>query len=510
MMFSHRNRLASVAATLSIAICAGGALAEDAARAPERQSEIGRLAVSDAMTIETQGSHNATVAVDRRTGAVYLAWAKEVADAAAPAPATGKKADPRLEARLARSTDGGRSFAASVAVSLPEQRVKSHTVSPTRAAVGPAGEVYVLYNSEDQSSPLLGMRARNILRLTRSDDEGRSFAPPVEIASEAVEGAIGSPGMINLFVAQDGAVYSSWLDYRETIDYLRTHQKMPPKTENLATQLRMARSGDGGRSFAKSVLVAKPVCGCCGTIMAQGKDGPVYASTRGAWSELKGSVDAVRDIVVAASRDRGETWSSAVKVHDDGFKISGCPDVAPGLAVDGKGRLHAAWYTGTDRNPGVFYAVSSDEGRSFSKPIALLTDDWLPYADVKLALDATDNVWVAFEDRRGDTDLVRLARIGADGKSRFCGALARHDSRSGGGGRFRRRRVGHARAERRERAWRWRDRDPHRSPTLPAPERKAPARDPDARDRTIRDGRAHPLAARLSSRSRGRLSHEIL
>jgi hypothetical protein len=421
MVFSHRYRLAAALAALAITSGAGGALAEDARRAPERPSEPGRLTVSDAMTIETQGAHNATVAVDRRTRAVYLAFAKEVADAAAPAAAGGgKKADPRLEARLARSTDGGRSFGASVAVSPPEHHVKSHTVSPTRVAVGPAGEVFVLYNSEASDGSHVGARPRNLLELARSDDEGRSFAPPVEIASEAVEGAIGSPGMINLFVAPDGAVYGSWLDYREMIDYMRTHHKMPPKTENIATQLRMARSGDGGRSFAKSVLVTKPVCGCCGTIMAQGKDGPVYASTRGAWSELKGSVDAVRDIVVAASRDRGETWSSAVKVHDDGFKISGCPDVAPGLAVDGKGRLHAAWYTGSERHPGVFYAVSSDEGRSFSEPVALLTDDWLPYADVKLALDAKGNAWVAFEDRRGDVDLVRLARIGADGSLAFA------------------------------------------------------------------------------------------
>jgi hypothetical protein len=411
MIFLFRR---SVAAAAAIFALASGAFAQGAA--PDQPSETGRLAVSDARTVAT--GRNATVAVDRRTGAVYLAFATEVADAAPPA--NGKKADPKLEARLARSTDGGRSFGPSVVVSTPEQRVKSHTVSPTRAAVGPAGEVYVLYNSEAADGSHVGMRARNILSLARSDDEGRSFAPPIELASEAVEGAIGSPGMINLFAAADGALYASWLDYRETVDYMRTHQKMPPKSENVATQLRVARSSDGGRSFAKSVLATRPVCGCCGTFAAQGKGGPVYAGTRGAWSELKGSVDAVRDIIVAASRDRGESWSAAVKVHDDGFKISGCPDVSPGVAVDGKGRLHVAWYTGSERHPGVFYAVSSDEGRSFSQPVALLTDEWLPYADVKLALDAKDNAWIAFEDRRGDVDLVRLARVGADGSLAFA------------------------------------------------------------------------------------------
>lgn len=34
--------------------------------------------------------------------------------------------------------------------------------------------------------------------------------------------------------------------------------------------------------------------------------------------------------------------------------------------------LNAAWYTGTDRHPGISYARSEDEGKSFSKPLALL------------------------------------------------------------------------------------------------------------------------------------------
>ncbi|MGH6829619.1 MAG: sialidase family protein, partial [Methylocella sp.] len=52
---------------------------------------------------------------------------------------------------------------------------------------------------------------------------------------------------------------------------------------------------------------------------------------------------------------------------------------------------------------------------SFSEPLALLTDEWVPYADVKLALDSHDNAWVAFEDRRGETDLIHLVRVTPNG-----------------------------------------------------------------------------------------------
>ncbi len=55
---------------------------------------------------------------------------------------------------------------------------------------------------------------------------------------------------------------------------------------------------------------------------------------------------------------------------------------------------------GPDWHRGSYYAVSEDGGRHFSKPLALLTDAWVPYADVQLALDGRGNAWVAFEDRR--------------------------------------------------------------------------------------------------------------
>jgi hypothetical protein len=392
-------------------------LERDAGGKPASTFPHPALVVSTPKSIEPANARNPTVAVDRSTGTVYLAWAREVPGAAPmPTARQHKRADPKLEVVLARSDDGGKSFGPGIVLNAPQDKVQSASVAPTQVAVGPMGEVYVLYSREDPDFALEGSphRGRNLLRLVRSDDGGKSFSEPIEIGGEATEGAVTSLGMSNLFVAPDGSLYASWLDPRETFAYIRENKKDPPK-EAYASQLRVARSTDGGKSFGRSSLVTEPVCVCCGTKVAQGAEGLLYASTRGSARELKGSYDSVRDIIVAASADHGQTWSEAVKVHNDRFKISGCPDVTPGLSVDSKGRLHAAWYTGTERHPGVFYAVSSDQGKTFSTPIALLTDEWVPYADVKLALDASDNAWVAFEDRRGETDLIHLARIGADG-----------------------------------------------------------------------------------------------
>jgi hypothetical protein len=48
--------------------------------------------------------------------------------------------------------------------------------------------------------------------------------------------------------------------------------------------------------------------------------------------------------------------------------------------------------------------------------LTLLTDDWVPYADVKLAVDGKDRAWVAFEDRRAESgERVMLTRIDSHG-----------------------------------------------------------------------------------------------
>lgn len=393
----------ALAVALAVAVLPGAALAAALDLTPPAQ-------------VRATGAKNPTVAIDAKSGAVYLAWAQNKPVQPAPVLKDGKPKDLEVDAVVARSGDGGASFGSAHVVSAAQDNVRSAAVNPTRVEVGPNGSVYVLYSHTDKHfvKKELEGRTRNELRLVRSTDGGQSFSAPTAIGTEAGEGVLTSLGMTNLFVAPDGKLYASWLDTRETYAYIFKHGKFPPP-DLYASQLRVARSIDGGKSFAPSTLAEGTTCVCCGTKVAQGRTGPLYASTRSSWHELAGSVDAVRDIFVARSQDAGQTWEKSAKVHDDQFKISACPDVTPGLEVDGRGALHAAWYTGSERHPGVFYAVSKDQGKTFSAPVTLLKDEWVPYADVKMALDRDGNAWVAFEDKRGDTDLIHLTRIGTDG-----------------------------------------------------------------------------------------------
>ena len=82
----------------------------------------------------------------------------------------------------------------------------------------------------------------------------------------------------------------------------------------------------------------------------------------------------VRDVVLAKSEDRGQTFSSPLLVHKDNWVFSACPHRGPSIGFDRMGRIYVGWYTeGTDEQPRLLIATSDDQGRTFSSPISLHT-----------------------------------------------------------------------------------------------------------------------------------------
>src|SRR5690606_17510269 len=114
--------------------------------------------------------------------------------------------------------------------------------------------------------------------------------------------------------------------------------------------------------------------------------------------------DPMRDPMVVWSDDRGETWSDAVLVHRDGWQTPQCPHSGPGFGVDADGRLHIAWYTGVEGRNGVFYAVADGNGDdvTFSAPLPLLEDEWVPVSPVRVTVDLEGNAYVAYVDGRNE------------------------------------------------------------------------------------------------------------
>jgi len=123
----------------------------------------------------------------------------------------------------------------------------------------------------------------------------------------------------------------------------------------------VARSLDQGQTITKNAKVDEGTCVCCRTAITSGPDGMVYV----AWRKIfEGNV---RETVVARSTNHGETFEDSVIVGHDKWVFPACPHRPASMGVDRQGRLYVVWYTeGTDEIPAVYLAYSDDRGRTFS------------------------------------------------------------------------------------------------------------------------------------------------
>jgi hypothetical protein len=175
----------------------------------------------------------------------------------------------------------------------------------------------------------------------------------------------------------------------------------------------ITRSTDGGHSWsARARVDTGEACPCCRTALATGPNGAVYMAWRHVYPGN------VREIVVARSADSGATWSAPVPVHDDEWHFDACPHAGPALVADSTGVVHVAWWTGKEGAAGVFYARSTDGGRSFHDPIPLGVATYSRAAHVQLSVRGTGQVIAAWDDGTREVPQI-VVRASVDGGVTF-------------------------------------------------------------------------------------------
>lgn len=286
-------------------------------------------------------------------GRIYAGWVRD---------------EGRLAVYVASSSDG-KVFSSPVAVSDPSS-APGGMHQPPAVAVGPRGEVYVAWSSARTDGEFSAD-----IRFARSIDGGKTFEKPIKVNSDP---APASRGFESMAVNANGNIYIAWLDGRD---------KKPGVSATY-----MTRSVDSGRSFEKEAPVDGGSCPCCRTAVAAGKDGSVYVSWRKVYK------DDIREIVVSSTKDGGRSFSGPFIVGKDNWSIAGCPHRGPSIAAGPDGRIHAAWYTeGEESLPAIYYGLTADGGRSFTKKKLPWAQAFFPDHPV-LALDRNGRPVAAWEE----------------------------------------------------------------------------------------------------------------
>jgi hypothetical protein len=185
------------------------------------------------------------------------------------------------------------------------------------------------------------------MMFARSDDGGRSFAPPLNLSRSSggdgkgrINREVWHNGSYDLVAGPDGMLHVAWTEYEGPLWY--------------------ARSTDGGVSFSPPRRITdstrRPARA---PSLALGPGAAVYL----AWTVGE---DAGADIRLARSDDAGVTFGEPQLVA-----ASSNYSDAPRLAVDAAGVLHLAFHEtagGPFERSHIRYTSSRDGGRSFAAP----------------------------------------------------------------------------------------------------------------------------------------------
>ncbi len=301
------------------------------------------------------------------------------------------------------SEDGGATFSEPRRVNDRAGDVSSNAEQAPRVALSDVA-ISVIWPSR--------LDGASAIRLSRSTDNGRTFSPARTLHQSALTGARGWQA---LTAGNDGVVHAVWLDGRDAAPSTGSHQHHGAKKGDVTGAHAGAPRQDvyhasiaADGTIAES-HVARDVCFCCKTAVGIGPSGRLMIAWRHIFPE------SMRDIAMAMSTDGGRTFDPAVRVNEDKWQLTGCPDDGPAMAVDASGAAHLAWPTlvGHDAPQKAVVYTSTKDGSVFAPRIRLSSDKQDDAAHPQIATDAAGNVGAVWDEQDGDARRIVLRTLAA-------------------------------------------------------------------------------------------------
>ena len=339
--------------------------AKGAADAAVDFSEIVRLSPEGRLAITPD------LAVDA-TGQVHVLWVDKGPDYTALAP----QDSPEIESEAGAQLHGDRPshpafndlyhrrFSPSsfenrlsepVRVNSEQGEVWGTSVSKPQIDIGPDGALHVLFTGHQN----LGSGKNSVVaRYTRSIDEGHSF----EIARTLNSGANNDLSGImhggftaahtfgTVLATQNDDVHVFWIDTRLMDE------------SDTAGALFSAVSRDGGETFEKDRPIFEDSTCVCYQLAAGEADAAIFLASRQTYP------GGYRDAAIVMSKDQGRSFDAPVRVGEGRWEIAGCPLKRIDVATRGN-YVHTASYTSGREPTGVYLSRSIDGGVTYEEPL---------------------------------------------------------------------------------------------------------------------------------------------
>ncbi|MDE1863555.1 MAG: exo-alpha-sialidase [Thaumarchaeota archaeon] len=285
-----------------------------------RESTDGGATFGRIISLDNSSSYNPTVASVGTN--VYLAWMEDYG--------LGKS-----RVMFERSTDGGSTFSAPIVLSN-----NTSSRSNISQIIASGSNVYVLMIDELRGNTATGLSFR------ASHDSGATFGNPLVLLEDAA-----TRGGANIALSQDGGTIFA---------YGQDSNNCPIQSMHCNYELFVKRSTDGGATFGRQVIIENSTQEFWGLQMStSGKN--VYLK----W-EQNGTI-----VNLARSNDGGLTFAPTINLSKD-MTIGQSIDAR--IASYGN-NVYVTWENNAHRHPsGLFLTRSTDGGSTFSEPVNLSGD----------------------------------------------------------------------------------------------------------------------------------------
>lgn len=286
--------------------------------------------------------------------------------------------------------DNGKSFAPPFVIAAPAGTLDDNGEARPKIVALADGTLLASYTTRPEKS------YEGTVFVTRSTDEGRSFAPPQPLVDDKGQ------RFETFILGPKGRLFAAWLDKRDAARAKAAGESFE------GSGIAVAWSDDAGKSFSGKSILLDHSCECCRIGAALDRDGQPVFIWRHVFENNR------RDHMAAKLSADGKTLTGA-RVSLDDWATS-CPHQGPALAIDAAGRWHIAWFTRGKTRQGLFYARSEDGGKSFSEPERIGVAERAPQRPQLLASGgALYRAWKEFD---GTTTTI-LAQISRDGGKSF-------------------------------------------------------------------------------------------
>ncbi len=210
------------------------------------------------------------------------------------------------------------------------------------------------------------------------------------------DGVKAEHGFVSIIPNNKKGFFITWLDGRNTVEK-RLDGSHKPMT------IRFAEITNKGDIINESELDGS-TCDCCQTSMAITNNGPIVVYRDRSEKE-------VRDIY--SVRNINGVWQDPSPIHNDGWKVNGCPVNGPKVAVNST-NLAIAWFTVFNDSPLVNVSFSKNDGDSFGTPLKISDHNAIGRVDV--AFLNSKQVIVSYMEFDDIGTYLRIKKVSINGK----------------------------------------------------------------------------------------------